>query len=53
MQKVAVHEVGHNRGLRHCSTRLCVMNDAAETVRTIDRVGLLLCEKCHERVLND
>lgn len=47
MKKVCTHEVGHNRGLKHCSRdQSCVMKDAAESVSTIDGVGLSLCNYC-------
>jgi len=46
LKKVCIHEVGHNLGLPHCETEGCVMMDAAETIKTIDRVGYDLCEKC-------
>ena len=47
MQKIAVHELGHNFGLHHCSNAdKCVMRDAAETIKTIRQVGFELCENC-------
>lgn len=51
MQKISVHEIGHNLGLPHCSySKFCVMNDAAETIKTVDRVNLSLCENCKKKL---
>jgi archaemetzincin len=50
LKKVAVHELGHNMGLRHCDSEACVMQDAAESIKTIDRVSMTLCSKCHQDV---
>jgi archaemetzincin len=48
--KVAMHEVGHNLGLRHCENSNCVMQDAAEKISTIDRVERALCEQCKKKI---
>jgi archaemetzincin len=51
MQKISVHEIGHNLGLPHCNySKFCVMNDAAETIKTVDRVNLSLCENCKKKL---
>ena len=51
LQKVAIHEVGHNLGLSHCDKdKRCVMQDAAESIKTIDRVGLSLCNGCQRDI---
>lgn len=46
IQKIAIHEVGHNLGLNHCSTKGCVMQDAVESINTIDQEGMNLCSSC-------
>ena len=46
MQKIAIHEVGHNLGLKHCSDKSCVMTDAVESVATVDNALKKLCNKC-------
>ena len=50
LKKVALHEVGHNIGLKHCPSDKCVMRDAVETIRTIDNVDLDFCPDCQKRV---
>lgn len=48
--KVAVHEVGHNFGLAHCTShRHCLMDDANGTVRSTDRERDL-CPACRRRL---
>lgn len=50
MKKVTMHEIGHNLNLPHCPSEYCVMQDAAETIQTIDKVHLKLCDDCFQRV---
>ena len=50
MQKICVHELGHNRGLPHCPTPHCVMQDAVERVQTVDDANLEFCEKCRSKL---
>ena len=50
VQKIAVHEIGHNMGLDHCETEKCVMQDAVETITTVDAEGFELCEKCYKKL---
>jgi archaemetzincin len=49
-QKVALHELGHNMGLPHCPNKKCFMQDAAETIKTVDRVNFFLCEDCKSKI---
>ena len=48
--KICCHELGHNFGLPHCSDKTCIMQDAAETIKTIDNVRLNLCNSCKKKV---
>ena len=51
IQKICVHELGHNLGLKHCrSGKPCVMQDAAESIKTIDNVENLLCSSCKRKI---
>ncbi len=50
LKKIAVHEIGHNLGLPHCPDSECVMQDAAESISTIDNVSMILCNKCKRKI---
>jgi archaemetzincin len=52
LQKVCIHEIGHNLGLDHCENNICVMTDAAESIKTIDQVKLALCTACKKKIYN-
>lgn len=50
-QKIAMHEIGHNMGLIHCTkSENCVMRDAAEKISTVDNVQLKLCPSCLKQI---
>jgi archaemetzincin len=50
-RKICIHELGHNMGLPHCeNSEICVMRDAAESIRTIDKVDLGFCESCMKKL---
>ncbi len=46
LNRIAAHEIGHVMGLKHCPQKKCLMNDANESIRTIDKSTGKLCEKC-------
>ncbi|MFQ5837652.1 MAG: archaemetzincin family Zn-dependent metalloprotease [Thermoplasmata archaeon] len=46
--KEILHELGHNRGLKHCPDRRCVMH-FSNNLRDTDRKGPGLCLDCGER----
>lgn len=49
LKKILLHEMGHNLGLKHCtSLEKCLMQDAAEKLQTINLVPLALCKDCSE-----
>jgi archaemetzincin len=50
LQKIAVHEIGHNKGLKHCDSPGCVMQDAVETIQTVDDANKMLCKKCEKKI---
>ena len=45
--RIANHEIGHVLGLHHCPNENCLMNDANETIKTIDNSTGVLCEDCY------
>lgn len=51
LKKVALHEIGHNFGLPHCTNhKECMMNDADGTIKQVDRERIWFCEKCWDKL---
>jgi len=51
LEKVSIHEVGHNLGLDHCTNdKKCLMNDVNGTVTQIDFEKIWLCDKCNLQI---
>ncbi len=49
--KVCNHEIGHNLGLKHCTEgKNCVMDDANETIKTVDNGSSTLCDACYSKI---
>ncbi|MFT5822427.1 MAG: archaemetzincin [Crocinitomix sp.] len=46
LMRITCHEVGHVLGLRHCPEPNCLMNDANESIKTIDKSTGDLCDSC-------
>lgn len=47
LQKISIHEVGHNLGLDHCTgDPTCLMEAAGGTIKTVDRETFHFCKKC-------
>ena len=49
--KICIHELGHNFGLTHCPSPNCLMNDANETIQTIDDADFFHCEHCQRKLI--
>ncbi len=47
--KEAIHELGHNFGLVHCSNQECVMKSSTY-VEDIDHKSVEMCERCREEL---
>ncbi len=48
--RISCHEIGHVLGLRHCPEPNCLMNDANESISTIDNSTGNLCEDCKDQI---
>jgi archaemetzincin len=53
LEKVVLHEIGHNLGLAHCTNhKECMMNDANGTIKQVDHEKVWFCGKCREQIKN-
>jgi archaemetzincin len=51
LKKVALHEIGHNLGLVHCTNNPeCMMNSANGTIHQVDREKIWMCEVCSKKI---
>jgi archaemetzincin len=51
LKKIALHEIGHNLGLSHCSNhKNCMMNAANGKIKQIDIMKVWFCEKCEKQI---
>jgi len=50
LQKICIHEIGHNLGLKHCPNKECVMTSAVEKLSTVDHAQMKLCAVCQKKV---
>ena len=58
LQKISIHELGHNLGLSHCNNDIkCLMSAAGGTIKQVDQEDIYFCTSCkrnliHSTVLN-
>lgn len=50
LKKIALHEVGHNLGLAHCTNIRCCMVDAVESINSVDKTEDHLCNQCKRKI---
>jgi archaemetzincin len=51
LEKVVLHEIGHNLGLNHCTNnKVCMMNDANGTIKQVDEEKVWFCNKCRAQI---
>jgi archaemetzincin len=51
LEKVVLHEIGHNLGLAHCTNNNeCMMNDANGTIKQVDNEKVWFCAKCMKQI---
>ena len=51
LKKIALHEIGNNLGLSHCSNhKNCMMNAANGKIKQIDIMKVWFCEKCEKQI---
>lgn len=51
MIKVALHEIGHNLGLPHCSASTdCFMHAAEASIKQIDKEKMDMCDRCKHKI---
>lgn len=51
LQKVVLHEIGHNHGINHCTSPFpCFMKDANGTIKTVDQEPMDMCEVCKRKM---
>jgi len=51
LEKVALHEIGHNLGLNHCeNNNKCMMSSAKGAISQVDYEEVWFCEKCMKQI---
>jgi archaemetzincin len=51
LEKVILHEIGHNNGLNHCTSPLpCLMKAADGKVSTVDNEPMDICKFCRSKI---
>jgi archaemetzincin len=51
MQKISIHEIGHNLGLKHCTNDPhCLMSAAKGTIKQVDLEKMFFCSTCKNAI---
>jgi archaemetzincin len=51
LNKIALHEIGHNLGLDHCTNDpRCMMCNANGTIKEVDQERMSFCDKCMSKI---
>lgn len=51
LQKISIHEIGHNLGIDHCTKNpICIMNDAKGSIKQVDKEKLFICDFCRKSI---
>lgn len=51
LEKVSIHEIGHNLGLDHCAKHpKCLMNAAHGSIKQVDRESVWFCGSCKKQL---
>ena len=51
LEKVVLHEIGHNHGLNHCVSRYpCFMKEARGKIKTVDDEPMDMCVECKKKI---
>lgn len=52
LQKVSIHELGHNFGLDHCTKdSKCMMSAAKGTIKQVDQEEIYFCKSCKNALI--
>lgn len=53
LQKIAIHELGHNLGLAHCNKDIkCLMSAAGGTIKQVDQEDIYFCTSCKRNLIH-
>ena len=53
LEKVILHEIGHNYGLNHCTSPYpCFMKDANGKIKQVDSEPMDMCVECKKKIKN-
>ena len=51
LEKVVLHEIGHNLGLDHCvNNKKCMMHDSNGKIKQVDKEKIWFCDKCKKQL---